>query len=241
VEFAASSDAAAHLFATALSNELTITGADARHLARVRRLGTGDVVTVADGDGAWRRYEIVEARRDRLNLANAGPLVHEPVLRPALAVAFAITKGAKPEQVVRQLTELGVDRIRPGYAERSVPRWDDQRAAKAVERFRRIATEAAAQCRRATLPVVEELAPLTDLAGVPGLVVADRGGSSSVPEDDWTLVVGPEGGLDAAELATLGDPPRLAVGPHVLRADTAAVVAAAILTVRRSRDIGHRG
>jgi 16S rRNA (uracil1498-N3)-methyltransferase len=240
VEFAASSDAAAHLFAAALSDELTITGAEARHLARVRRLGPGDVVTVADGDGAWRRYEIVEARRDRLDLAHAGPLVGEPVLRPALAVAFAITKGAKPEQVVRQLTELGVDRIRPTYAERSVPRWDDQRAVKAVERFRRIATEAAAQCRRATLPVVEELAPFVELAGVPGLVVADRDGSPAVPVGDWTLVVGPEGGLGAGELATLGDPPRLAVGPHVLRADTAAVVGAAALATRRSPDLGHR-
>jgi 16S rRNA (uracil1498-N3)-methyltransferase len=240
VEFAASSDAAAHLFAGALPNELTITGADARHLARVRRLGPGDAVTVADGVGAWRRYEIVQARRDRLDLGSAGPPVREPLLRPALAVAFAITKGAKPELVVRQLTELGVDRIRPSYSERSVPRWDDQRAANSLERFRRIASEAAAQCRRATLPVVEEPGPLVELAGDPGLVVADRGGSLSVPDGDWTLVVGPEGGLAAAELATLGEPPRLAIGPHVLRADTAAVVAAAILTTRRRPQPGHR-
>src|SRR6185436_10016783 len=105
-----------------------------------------------------------------------GDLAQEPALAPRLAVAFALTKGDKPELVVQKLTELGVDRIVPVLAERSVSRPDSDRAAGVAERWRRIAREAARQCRRATLPAIEEVRPLASLAGHPGVVVAERGG-----------------------------------------------------------------
>ncbi len=80
--------------------------------------------------------------------------------------------------------------------------------------------------------------PLADLAAQPGLVVADRLGlpahrlAPPTPAG-WLVVIGPEGGLTAEEHALLGDPPALAVGPHFLRAETAALAAAAALA-------GHR-
>jgi 16S rRNA (uracil1498-N3)-methyltransferase len=158
-------------------------------------------------------------------------------------VAFALTKGDKPELVVQKLTELGVDRILPVVAERSVARPDAARAAAALERWRRIAREAARQCRRATLPVVEPLAPLADLAGHPGLVVAERGGSAAdglgAPVDGEILViVGPEGGLTDGEVDALAPWARLDLGPHILRAETAALAAAALLAARRSASGG---
>jgi 16S rRNA (uracil1498-N3)-methyltransferase len=240
VAFAAASGAAAHVFASALPDLLAITGSDAHHLTRVRRLRARERVTVADGRGAWRPYEVVRRDDDRLEVAATGPLELEPPLRPRLVVGFAITKGSKPEAAVRQLTELGVDRIRPSFSARSVPRWDAHRAARAAERLRRVAREAAAQCRRAVVPGVDDPAPLETLRGAPGLVVADHHGAPEAPPGDWTLVVGPEGGLTVAELAALGDPPRLAVGHHVLRADTAVVAAAALLAARRLPADGHR-
>ncbi|MGH9027135.1 MAG: RsmE family RNA methyltransferase, partial [Acidimicrobiia bacterium] len=167
MKFAATSGAAGHVFAPALIDVLEITGADAHHLARVRRLQPGEAVTVADGTGAWRSYEVVTARAELLELARAGPLEQEPPLGPRLVVAFAITKGSKPEVAVRQLTELGVDRISPSFSNRSVPRWDDRRAAHAGERFRRVAREAAVQCHRARLPVVGAPVDLASLAGRP--------------------------------------------------------------------------
>src|SRR5205823_6996056 len=138
-------------------------------------------VTVADGSGTWRPYRVaaVGSPSNGLRLEATGGLDREPILEPRLAVAFALTKGEKPELTVQKLTELGVDRILPVLAERSVSRPDPGRAATALERWRRIAREAARQSRRATLPAVEALGPLAALAGHPGLVVAERGGRSA--------------------------------------------------------------
>ena len=71
----------------------------------------------------------------------------EPAAVPALTVAFAPVKGERPEWVVQKLTELGIDRIVPLVSERSVVRWSGARGKATVERLRRVAREAAAQCR----------------------------------------------------------------------------------------------
>ncbi|MDQ3945090.1 MAG: RsmE family RNA methyltransferase, partial [Actinomycetota bacterium] len=116
-----------------------------------------------------------------------------------------------------------------------------------VERWRRVAREAGRQCRRARLPEVADLAPLASLAGHPRLVVAERGGSPPAAltdgiGDEMLVVVGPEGGLTDAEVELLAPGARLGLGPHVLRAETAAVAAAAVLAVLRGRrDPGARG
>jgi len=224
-----------------LEDELTVAGPDGHHLQRVRRLRPGEAVTAADGTGAWRPYEMVEAGRGRVVLRAAGPPVLEPVLAPPLRIACALTKGDGPESVVRQATELGVDAVLPVLAARSVARWPEARRAQALARLRRVADEAAAQARRARRLVVEPLQPLADLAGRPGLVLADREGPpaaalSDPGADGWLVVVGPEGGLDPAEREALGGPPRLAVGPHVLRAETAGSAVAAALAGRRAPD-----
>lgn len=234
----ADTDAVAHLFVVALDEHLTVAGADGHHLQRVRRLRPGEVVTAADPAARWRRYEVIDARDGELTLTAAGPPNLEPVLSPRLRVAFALTKGQHPDLVVRQCSELGVDAVTPVVAARSVVRWDLDTDPRPLERLRRVARESALQCRRARLLTVDAPVPLTSLAGHPGLIVADRHGTPAAmladPVDEaWLLVIGPEGGLDPAEMATLGDPPRLAVGPHVLRAETAAGAAAAALAGRR--------
>ncbi|HEV7863370.1 MAG TPA: RsmE family RNA methyltransferase [Acidimicrobiia bacterium] len=232
--------ASAHLFVAAageLTDSVDVAGEDGHHLARVLRLRTGEIVTVADGAGWWRPYRVAGVGAGVRLDATAGP-EHEPTPSPGLAVAFALTKGDKPELVVQKLTELGVDRIVPVVAERSVARLDAGRASTALERWRRIAREAARQCRRATLPTVEELRPLSELAGHPGLVVAERGGrpaeaTGAPPGGEILVVVGPEGGLAEAEVDALAPWARLDLGPHVLRAETAALAAAALLAARR--------
>ncbi len=89
-----------------------------------------------------------------------------PALAPALTVAFAPTKGERPEWVVQKLTELGIDRIVPLVSERSVVRWEGGRGQKAVERLRRVAREAAAQCRRVWLPEITDVVHFADLSGL---------------------------------------------------------------------------
>lgn len=236
----AATPAAAHVFVHTdrlAEDLLRIDGPDGHHLARVRRLGPGEVVTVADGAGRWRAGAVERVDGDALEIRVAGPVAVEPVPQPGLVVAFAPTKGDQPERVVAALVELGVDEILPVTTRRSVVRWSGARAAKQGERLRRVAREAAAQCRRATLPPVADPVPVASLIGRAGLVVADRDGAPvaalGVPDGTWTVLVGPEGGLDPEEVAALGPCARIAVGPHILRADTAPIAVASVLATRR--------
>jgi 16S rRNA (uracil1498-N3)-methyltransferase len=149
---------------------------------------------------------------------------------PDLGVAFALTKGDKPEFVVQKLTELGVRRIVPFRADRSVVRWDDAKADRNHERLVAIAVSALEQSRGAWLPIVEPLTDPASLASRSGVVRADRGGRNMLVGQDRLVVVGPEGGWTEAERLALPDSVGLPGG--VLRAETAAIVAGALLVLR---------
>lgn len=236
--WAAGSGASAHVFVEGLRDWIDVEEAKGHHLARVLRLRAGEVVTAADGRGTWRPYGVVAVSGTGVRLEARGDPVTEPVLVPRLAVAFALTKGDKPELTIQKLTELGVDRILPVLSERSVSRPDAARAGTVAARWRRVALEAARQCRRARLPEVGDIAPLAALAGHPALVVAERGAASPPalsppPGGEILVVVGPEGGLGEREVDGLRPWARLGLGPHVLRAETAALAAAAVLSVGR--------
>lgn len=202
---------------------------DAHHLGRVLRLRPGTEITVADGAGRWRPVCLTPTQA----LEPAGEIVVDPAPEPAITIGFALVKGERPEWIVQKLTEVGVDHIVPFQAARSVVRWDAQRAGRATERLRRIAREAGVQCRRSRLPVVHDLQP-----GV-GAVLSKRSDVALASAEGEaptlahpTLLVGPEGGWSPSEL----EPgwPQIALGPHVLRAETAAVVAGALMVGIRS-------
>jgi 16S rRNA (uracil1498-N3)-methyltransferase len=167
---------------------------DHHHLARVRRVRDGDALIVGDGAGRWRR-----ARFAGVTPEPVGGIEGEPAAAPRLGVAFALVKGAKPELVVQKLVELGIDDLRPFVAARSVVRWDEHKADAALERWRRVAVEAAMQSRRAWLPDVHPVVSFDDVAALPGACRADRpvadaadGGSVDGPSLDHPLVlVGP--------------------------------------------------
>ena len=200
--------------------------ADHHHLARVRRLRDGDPLIVGDGAGRWR-----PARFHDRTPELAGDPVEEPAALPELGVAFALTKGTKPELAVQKLTEVGVDRICPFTAGRSVVRWDHARADRALERLATVARQAAMQSRRARPPVVEPVVDYPEVAGRAGACRADRGGAPPILAHPLVLV-GPEGGWDADELAV--DLPTVALGTGVLRAETAAITAGALLVALRA-------
>jgi 16S rRNA (uracil1498-N3)-methyltransferase len=218
---------------------------DAHHLLDVLRLRPGELVVAADGEGSWAPCRLTAAAVGRgsrpVDLASVltldGATTHQSRPEPEITVAFAPTKGDRPEWVTQKLTELGVDRIVPIRAARSVVRWEAERGERAVERLRRVAREAAAQCRRVWLPVVTEVTPLRALAGLVGAppTLAQPGGGR--PSAANTVVaVGPEGGWDPEELACFGQ--RVGLGPTVLRAETAAVTVGAVLCGLRSGVVG---
>ncbi|HSJ91850.1 MAG TPA: RsmE family RNA methyltransferase [Ilumatobacter sp.] len=207
---------AAHVVVDDVTSPILSDG-DAHHLFRVLRVAEGDVVSVTDGRGAWRLCRAVDG-----SLEATTPVTVEPPRSMPVTIGLAIPKLDRPEWIVQKLTELGVDRIVWLHAERSVVRWDDQRAAKHLARLERVAVEAVQQSRRVTVPVID--APKAALSFLPGASVAEPGGR---PDDGChpVVAIGPEGGWTERELAAAAD--RISLGPTVLRVETAALVAAA--------------
>ena len=207
---------------------------DRHHLERVLRLRPGEVVTVSDGHGGWRSCTFVTGG----GLVPVGDVEVRPRPVPPVTVAFALTKSEKPELTVQKLTELGVDRIVPFVAGRSVARWEGDRAERHLSRLRRVAREAAMQSRRAHLPEVSDLAGFADLAGLAGACRADVGGGPPTL-DRPVILVGPEGGWTDEERAA--GLPAIGLGPQVLRAETAAITAGALLVALRAGIVNHAG
>jgi 16S rRNA (uracil1498-N3)-methyltransferase len=185
---------------------------------------------VSDGAGGWR------ACRFGPSLDPVGEVVREVRPSPVVTVAFAVVKGSRPEWAVQKLTEIGVDRIVPLLAARSVVRWSP--GSGQLDRLRRVAREAAMQSRRVWLPVVDDVTPFAALAAGAGAVVAHPGGGP--PSLDRPVVlVGPEGGWDDEELAAVPAQARLSLGPHILRTETAAVAAGVLLCALRAGAVGQ--
>lgn len=200
---------------------------DHHHLARVLRVRDGDPITISDGHGRWRPARFAASPEP------VGDVVEVPAPSSPVAVAFAVVKGGRPELIVQKLTEIGVDRIVGYSAERSVVRWDADRAARHHERWLRIVREASMQSRRCRLPAVEPVSVLSDLAGEAGARRCEPGAPllwEAVP----LLVIGPEGGFSETERSLLPDRP-VGLGPNVLRTETAAMVAAALAVALRER------
>lgn len=214
----------AHAFVRDL-DALELDEHDRHHLERVLRLRAGDEMTVSDGEGGWRVV------RFGPTLDADGPVEVDAPIAPEITIAFALVKGDRNEWIVQKLTELGVDRIVPFVADRSVVQWDEAKAARNRERLATVAREAAMQSRRTRLPLVDTAGTFGDLVARPGAVLADRGGqppSLALP----VVLVGPEGGWSDAERGAAG--PRMTLGPTVLRAETAAIVAGSALCGLRS-------
>ncbi|HTW99346.1 MAG TPA: RsmE family RNA methyltransferase [Acidimicrobiales bacterium] len=178
----------------------------------------------------------------RVTLVPLGKVRTVPPSSPPIGVGFALTKGDRPEWTVQKLTEIGVDRIVPLFTERTIVRIEGAALDQRVERYRRIAREAGTQSRRLRLPRIAAPLPLLQFiaslgAASAGVALAEPGG---MPLDDRTrtVLVGPEGGFSERELA--GTERHVGLGPTVLRAETAALVAGALLVAKRSERLSAR-
>jgi len=228
--------------------EAVLDGTEGRHAASVRRLRAGEALLLTDGRGELAKCVVAgPVGRDALRLDVVRRWsVPRPELR--IVLAQALLKGDRGELAVELATEAGIDAVLPWRAARSVARWDaGERGAKALLRWRSSAREAAKQARRPWLPEVFEPVDTRALAGrvaaAARAVVLHESATTPLADvplpaaGELVLVVGPEGGVDDAELAELAAagavPARL--GPAVLRASTAGVVALGALGVLTGR------
>ncbi|MBB5808315.1 16S rRNA (uracil1498-N3)-methyltransferase [Saccharothrix ecbatanensis] len=227
--------------------EAVLDGPEGRHAATVRRLRAGEELVLSDGTGAQVRCVVAEAFKDSLRLRVVERwVVPPPSVR--VVVAQALVKGDRGELAVELATEAGVDGVVPWRASRCVTKWEEgPRGAKALERWRSTAREAAKQARRARVPSVAEPVSTSGLARLASssavaLVLHETAsvgiGSVQLPSSgDVLLVVGPEGGITDEELSTLigAGAQVVRLGPTVLRASTAAAVALGALGVLTDR------
>lgn len=209
----------------------------AHYLGTVMRARPGEAVAVFNGrDGEWRA-EIDELGRKAGTLTVAAPL-RPQVAEPDLWLLFAPLKKDATDMVVEKATELGASRLVPVMTENT------NASRINTERARANAMEAAEQCERLTVPEVAEPAPLARVlaewdAARPLLVADETGGgeplaaaAARVGGATLGVLIGPEGGFSQSELDLLRRTPfvlPVGLGPRVLRAETAALAALAVL------------
>jgi 16S rRNA (uracil1498-N3)-methyltransferase len=230
----------------ALSWHVPLAAEDLHHAMHVLRIAAGDRIVLADVRGR-------EAEATVVRVEDGGVVadVDEPVAietGPEVALAQGMARRERMEFVVQKATEVGVAEVLPVTFERSVVHMDPEKRARRADRWRRIAEEAAKQSQRPDVPAIHEP---TDLAGLleyastfdlvlvpweeepatsPGIAHVLRD-ARATPETSVLVVVGPEGGLTSAEVDALraAGGRTLTLGSRVLRTETAAVVAVALV------------
>lgn len=230
-----------------VGDPVSLDGAEGRHAVAVARVRVGEVLRIADGRGTVVSGPVTTLGKDTLELA-VETVEHQDAPRPSLTLVQALAKGGRDEMAVQAATEIGVDRVVPWSAARSVSRWDGAKVEKGRARWAAIAHEAAKQAIRPRVPVVAPLVTTGQLVSALGegtaLVLLDptatvRLATWEPPTDaeDIALVVGPEGGIDGAELDRLeaAGAVRVRLGDSVLRTSTAGPAALAVLQARLGR------
>jgi 16S rRNA (uracil1498-N3)-methyltransferase len=227
-------------------DSVTVEGDEAHHAVAVRRLRVGESVVLTDGAGASLTGSVTSTGK-RVFAVEATSVEAHPEPQPAVTVVQALPKGDRGELAVELLTEIGVARVVPWAAERSVAVWKGERIAKGLARWRSTAREAAKQSRRTWHPEIAELASTDDVVGLLAeaalaVVLHEEAGDSltglQVPAAGrLVVVVGPEGGLTDEEIAAFDAAGARSVrlGDEVLRTSTAGLAAVSALLSRTPR------
>ena len=221
-------------------NRIVITGSDVNHIKNVLRMKPGEEIAVSNGtDGKEYRCGIEELLEEEI-ICTLRFIKEDGLELPARVTFFqGLPKADKMEFIVQKAVELGVSRIVPYLSKNCVSRPD--KTEKKVERWRKIAAEAAKQCGRGRLPEVAAVVPVAQAIAQAaesetalffyenerrtGLRDALAGGV----RDTVSLMVGPEGGFDPAEARAAVDAglQSVSLGTRILRCETAPIAALA--------------
>jgi len=213
------------------------------HHLHVLRMQPGEALTLFDGNGGQYAAQLAEIGKKR---ASATVVAFEDVekeLPYAVTLAQGLPEGSKMDWIIEKAVELGVAAIAPLAARRSVVRLSGERAEKRHAHWQGVIEAASEQCGRNRLA---QLAPVADLgrwleapapAAAPRILLSPRADSSlahwaqAAGPQAVTLMVGPEGGftLEEEDAAVAAGARMLSIGPRVLRTETAALAALALL------------
>ncbi|NCO65894.1 MAG: 16S rRNA methyltransferase [Candidatus Aquicultor secundus] len=218
-----------------------ITGPDARHIKDVLRIGVGDIIEAVDPEGTISDVEITSLLPDKVS----GRVIASYRAREELPEVFlfqALPKASKMDDIVRQSTEIGVTGIFPVMTERVVVKLESEKAPKKVERWQKIAAEAAKQSHRTLIPSVNSvltwMGALEKLREFDEIIVFWEEERGTLPYEvldpaakNIAVVIGPEGGLSDKEVLDLKGlgAKVVTLGESILRVETAAPVAVALV------------
>ena len=210
---------------TVSGERLTLPATIAHQVTRVLRLHDGERIVLLEDDG---RETVCRLERGDLAVEQRRPAVGEP--RHRLTVCQALLKGDALEGVVQHGTEIGIARFRLFVSERCVAR---DLSPRRLERLRTIAREAAEQSERGMMPEIVAPVRLAEVLGPAAVVLYERhdGERLSAIPPPAEVVIGPEGGFSTGEMAAAREAGSAVVGlgPRILRSETVAVAAAAVI------------
>jgi 16S rRNA (uracil1498-N3)-methyltransferase len=218
------------------SGEYVLTGPEAHHLAAVRRFQPGDQIVLFNGDGNEYPCDILSVGKRTVALSVRAPVAADRELPFPLVVGSALPKGDRADFLIEKLTELGATRFVPLVTARAVV----QPKASVVEKFARAVIEASKQCGRNRLMAIdapqkwEAFVARTDLPATRVVLHTGPALPKLSVSGGCAVAVGPEGGFSPEELALAVGSGWIAanLGARVLRVETAAIAAAAVLGSR---------
>ncbi|MFS0861614.1 16S rRNA (uracil(1498)-N(3))-methyltransferase [Fredinandcohnia sp. 179-A 10B2 NHS] len=220
-------------------SQAVITGEDVHHITRVMRMNIGDNI-ICCNNGKIAQCSITEITNDTVFADVVEWVENANELPVKVCIASGLPKGDKLEYVIQKGTELGATEFVPFLGARSIVKWDSKKGQKKVERWNKIAKEAAEQSHRAVIPVIQQPLSLKELIAHSDLYDykliayeedAKRGEKSNLArvlselKDGQSLlvIIGPEGGLSEKEVLMLQEEGFLSCsfGPRILRTETA--------------------
>lgn len=224
--------------------ELELGSDKSRYLTRVMRLRVGDPLLVFDGEGSEYHATLASAGKASATLSVNEKTVAETETNLRVHLVQGISRGDRMDFVVQKATELGIKRVTPVLTEYGVVKLDAKRAEKRRDHWQKVAASACEQCGRVRLPLIDMPVTLkgwfgSKPASVDMQLILRPGAKLSLtgidePPTKICLLVGPEGGFSDGEYAdaeVAGFRP-IALGPRIMRTETAAVATLAILQSR---------
>lgn len=234
------------IFVKDISNDiLTLSGDDAHHLAYSLRARRGDKLTAVDGAGNCAVIELIDFDKETIKARRVSDIKQVDAER-SIILADCLPKHNRFDNIIEKATELGVEKIVPILSDRTVARPLGVRMQAKIERWNRLAKEAAEQCARDTIPEIDKinvldfwLREITPLAEDTLLLfcweceqsTTVREVLSANRDKNIIVIIGPEGGFSEREVAAIKKAGGISVtlGKRVLKTDTAAIAVLAMI------------